>query len=141
MATKKPKPTAHTSAADSTRAVDAFMSTLAHPFKAEIQLLRDAVLDADPSIAEGVKWNAPSYRTGEYFATTHLRAKQGIGLILHLGAKVRALAPEAVRIEDPQRLLQWLAKDRAMIIFNDRRQLLAQRMALADIVRHWIGHV
>eukprot|EP01031_Cornospumella_fuschlensis_P007315 gene7315-9064_t len=65
------------------------MTTLDHPFKAEIQTLRQAIPAVDPAIAEGIKWNAPSWRTSEYFATTHLRSKTGLGLILHLGAKAR----------------------------------------------------
>jgi hypothetical protein len=141
MATRKPKPAAHTGPADSTQAVDDFMQHLEHPFKADIQTLRETILGADPTIAEGIKWNAPSFRTGEYFATTHLRAKGGVGLVLHLGAKVRDLAPGAVRIDDPLQLLQWLATDRAMIVFNDVLPLAKHRAALAAIIRQWIGQV
>ena len=89
--------------ADTSAAVVAFMASLEHPHKAAVAALREVILQADPSIAEGVKWNAPSYRTKEYFATTHLRAKVGIGLILHLGAKVRQDA--SLRIEDPEGML------------------------------------
>jgi hypothetical protein len=48
---------------------------------------RQIILDADASIAEGIKWNAPSFYTSEYFATIQLRAKDGVQVILHLGAK------------------------------------------------------
>lgn len=80
----------HRKATDTTEAVDAFMAALAHPCKAEVETLRGIVTSVDPRIAEGIKWNAPSWRLGEYFATTHLRARQGIAVILHLGAKTRA---------------------------------------------------
>ena len=70
------------------------LKSLSHPMKAEIELMRAAILGADPSIREGVKWNAPSFRTHEYFATTNLREKKGIGLILHLGAKAEDSNPE-----------------------------------------------
>ncbi len=55
--------------------VETFLASLDHPFKQEILALRQIILDADPSIAEDIKWNAPSFRTSEYFATFHLRAK------------------------------------------------------------------
>ena len=74
---------------DTTEAVSAYMAALEHPHKALVEALRRAVLGADPAIAEGIKWNAPSFRTHEYFATTHLRTKDGVGLILHLGARPR----------------------------------------------------
>ena len=88
-----------------------------------------------------MKWNAPSFRTTEYFATTNLRAKRGVGLILHLGAKVRALPPGGVTIEDPEGLLEWLAKDRAALEFADAADVKRKRVALAAIIRQWIEHV
>ena len=141
MAAAKPKPPSHATGADSTKAVDAFMSALKHPFKDEIQAIREAVLDADPSIAEGIKWNAPSFRTTEYFATTNLREKNGVGIILHLGAKVRDVAPDGMPIEDPRKLLKWLARDRAMIVFNDMKDFKAKQAAFVGIIRSWIACV
>lgn len=137
----KPKPPAHRTSADSSAAVDELMSILEHPFKAEIESIRRLMLGADPTIAEGVKWNAPSFRTTEYFATTHLRAKRGIGIIFHLGAKARELPAGGVQINDPANLLKWLAKDRAMVEFESAEELDRQKPALEDIVRQWIVHV
>lgn len=131
----------HTSPADSTAAVDAFMSTLEHGCKEEIQAIRRLVLAADPRIAEGIKWNAPSFRTTEYFATTHLREKKGVGVILHLGAKVRDVAPGVLAIDDPGKLLKWLAPDRAMVVFKDKADLQARKADFLAIVRSWIRHV
>lgn len=115
------------------------MAALEHPQKAAIAALRDVMRGADPSIAEGVKWNVPSFRTHEYFATTHLRAKVGIGLILHLGAKVRKDA--SLRIEDPEGLLIWLADDRAVVHFGDVDEVQTRAAALQAIVRQWITFV
>lgn len=132
MAVKKPGP-------DTTEAVDAFLAELDHPGKAEIEALRRIILGVDPSISEGIKWKVPSYRTTEYFATTHLRAKEGIGIVLHLGAKVKDVGELA--IEDPEGLLEWLAKDRAMVKFADMADVRVKRPAFEAIVRQWIAHV
>jgi len=59
----KSKPKAHETRTDSTDAVDEFMKTLEHPFKSEIEMLRRAILAVDPAVAEGIKWNSPSFRT------------------------------------------------------------------------------
>ncbi|RZJ07494.1 MAG: DUF1801 domain-containing protein [Rubrivivax sp.] len=128
-------------AADTAVAVDAFMATLDHPHKAEIAALRQALAQVDPSIAEGIKWNAPSWRTSEYFATTHLRAKAGFGLILHLGAKARQLPEGRLAIADPNRLLKWLGKDRAQVEFATAADFSAKLPALQAIIRQWINHV
>lgn len=140
MATKKPTPASHTHD-DTTQAVDEFMHRLDHPFKAEVQAIRRTLLAIDPAIAEGVKWNALSFRTTDYFATTNLRERAGIGVILHLGAKVRDLGAEGVPIDDPDRLLKWLAKDRAMIVFKDMSDFTARKTAFERIIRQWITHV
>ena len=128
-------------AADTTEAVDTFMKALKHPAKKAIESLRAAILAAHPSIRDGVKWNSPSFRTTEYFATTNLRAKQGVGLILHLGAKVRSVGVKRDSIKDPQNLLAWLAKDRAMINFTDAKDLAAKTAALQTLVKKWIQYV
>jgi hypothetical protein len=128
-----------TTSADTSAAVDAFMATLDHPHKDAVAALRKIVAGADPSIEEGIKWKSPSFRTAEYFATTHLRAKKGVGLILHLGAKPREGGK--VAIDDPDGLLTWLAKDRAMVSFDDAAQVKARAKALAAIVRLWIKAV
>ncbi len=139
MPTVKPRSSRGSAASESSAGVDAFMSTLVHPHKSEIEALRQVICGADATVLEGVKWNAPSFRTTEYFATTHLRAKAGVGLILHLGAKVRDIA--SIPIDDPQGLLKWIAKDRAMFIFATSAELQARQSALASIVRQWITYV
>lgn len=141
MATSKQKPRPHTSAADSTRAVDEFMLSLEHRSKNEIQAIRSLILNADPRIAEGIKWAAPSFRTTEYFATMNLREKNGVGVILHLGAKLRAVAPDGLPIDDAERRLTWLAPDRAMIVFKNMNDVKARQAAFLGIIRSWINCV
>ena len=118
--------------------VDGFMAQLEHPHKPAIEAIRQVVRGADPAIVEAIKWNAPSFRTTGYFATTHLRAQQGVGLIFHFGAKVRE-RPD-VGIDDPEGLLTWLSKDRAMITFLDVDDVRNRKTALEHIVRQWIRH-
>ena len=136
-----PKMPAHTTAADSTEAVNAFMKNLDHPFKAEIEVIRKTILDAAPGIREGIKWNAPSFRTTEYFATMNLREKVGVGLILHLGAKVKSVPAGGLGIQDPGRMLKWLGKDRAAVVFKDVKDLATHKNALAALIRQWVRHV
>ena len=129
MATEK-------SAADA--GVAAYMAALDHPLKPALEALRQAILAASPSIAEGIKWNMPSFRTTDYFATTNLTGKTGLRLILHTGAKVKASAATGLAIDDPTGLLKWLAKDRALIGFADLAEVKARRAALQAIIRAWI---
>ena len=141
MASSKPKPAQHSTSADTSAAVDAFMSELVHPYKSEVQSIRQAILRASPGLAEGIKWKAPSFRTHEYFATVNLREKEGIGIILHLGAKVRSGGPGALSIDDPAKLIKWLALDRASIRFTSQNDFESKETAFSAIIRTWVAHV
>jgi hypothetical protein len=121
--------------------VQVFVAALDHPHKPEILALRRIILGADASIAEGIKWNAPSYRTSDWFATTHLRAKHGVQIILHFGAKKRDGFTPRDAIADPESLLQWLAEDRAVAAFRDMADVEAKQSAFAALIREWIQHV
>lgn len=119
--------------------LDAFLAQLDHPRKADILALRRLILDADASISDGVKWNSLSFRTTEWFATVHLRAKTGVQLILHLGARVRE--QPGITIADPAGLLTWLGKDRASVTFRDLADIQAREDAFSELIRAWIGFV
>lgn len=119
-------------------AVIAFLQELAHPRKQEIETIREIILGVSPAIREEIKWNAPSFRTSEHFATFNLRASDRVRLILHLGAKVKDTAIKGIDIEDPAGLLEWLAKDRCIVTFSDAEDVQAKRVALEAIVRAWI---
>ena len=120
-------------------AVESFLAALEHPSKDTIVALRRIVLAADARITEGIKWNAPSFRTSDWFATFNLRAKHGVQLILHRGAKVRADAMGA--IANPEGMLEWLGPDRASVRFRDLDDVQAKREAFAGLIRHWIDRM
>ncbi len=140
MTTKKTA-ARHATAADSTEAVDAFMATLQHPATADVQALRGLMRGVDAAVHEGIKWNAPSWRTHEYFATTHLRGRTGFALVLHLGAKARTLPAGGLELADPAGLLRWLGPDRAIVEFTDGADLATKGPALQALLREWIRHV
>ncbi|WP_375766780.1 DUF1801 domain-containing protein [Archangium gephyra] len=141
MPSKAASPKPAKRGASAPESVETFLASLEHPFKQEILALRQIILGADPSIEEGIKWNAPSFRTSEYFATFQLRAKDGVQIILHLGAKTRDTAATGIQIADPDSLLEWLAKDRASVKFRDSKDVDAKRATFAKVLREWIRHV
>ena len=139
MATKTGSSTPTSRGASSGESVESFLAALDHPAKQEILALRQLILAADGSIGEEIKWKVPSFRTTEHFATLHLRAKQGVGVILHFGAKKRSVA--GIKIADPEALLEWLAEDRAMVTFRDLHEVAKKQQAFTDLIREWIRHV
>ena len=125
--------------AKSAQSVDELLAGLDHPLRTDIDGLRRAVLSTSDSISEEVKWNSPSFYTGEHFATMRLNGKVPIQLILHLGAKKASLPSGAV--QDPEGLLQWLGPDRACLDFSEPGDVGRRTGALKAILRQWIQHV
>ncbi|MGW3418304.1 DUF1801 domain-containing protein [Streptomyces phaeochromogenes] len=119
--------------------VDQFMAALDHPQKETIEYLRAAVLGSDPGITEHVKWKAPSFlRGGEDRVTFQLRAKKGVQLIFHRGARVKDDRAD-FRFSDESGLLAWLSSDRATVIFQDLDEAKANEEAFVTLVRSWVN--
>jgi hypothetical protein len=121
--------------------VEEMLRTTDHPLRKELGEVRRLILGADPSIREGVKWNAPSFRTTDWFATLNTpaypRGRDRVMLILHTGAKAKGAVLEGA-VPDPAGLLRWLAKDRALVTFADAGEIRGRRTALQALVKEWI---
>jgi len=115
------------------------MRELAHARKAEIEALRAIIRGADRRIAEGIKWNAPSFSFKDYFATFNPRARDGVQVILHLGAKAKEIPSYGLMVTDDADLLEWLAKDRASLKLADMQAIVSNKAAITSIVRQWIA--
>lgn len=105
--------------------VDDFMAALMHPFKAEVQALRDIIKGVDPRITEQIKWNAPSYRFTDYICTFHLHATQHVHLVFH--------NPAIASIPSP--ILEGDYVDRRMAYFKSMDDVHAKRAELEQVVR------
>lgn len=140
MATKKLPGKASTRTAGGA-AVDTFLAALSPDRREELQAVRAAILGAREGIDEGIKWNAPSFRTADDFATFHLRAPQGVQIILHTGAKVRALPKGGLQLDDPAGLVKWLAPDRCLVTLAAAPAAAVQLAPLQALVRQWLARV
>lgn len=121
--------------------VTALLDGRAHPLGAEIELVRRAMLEADPRVVEAVKWNSASYKTSDFFATIHLRAETTLTLIFHTGAVSKRFAEGGLRIDDPDGLCTWLAKDRCRVELGRGEAVTRRREALVSLVKQWVAHL
>ena len=120
--------------------VDVVIKALEQPLKAASQALRAIIAGISPTITEGIKWNVPSFRVKEYFATISIRADV-VQVILHRGAKATAASKTGLTIDDPSDLLEWLGKERASKKFNDMKSVNANKDAFENILRQWIARL
>ncbi|HJQ14734.1 MAG TPA: DUF1801 domain-containing protein [Anaerolineales bacterium] len=121
---KKAKP-----AANQTEQVDAFMNELNHPFKAEVQVVREIIRDVNKDITEQIKWNAPSFSYhGESLVTFNLWEKERIHLVFH--------NPMISRVKS--KLLEGDYEHRRMAYFDDQQDIETKRPALEKALRDLI---
>jgi uncharacterized protein YdhG (YjbR/CyaY superfamily) len=111
-------------------AVDQFMVNLDHPFKAEVQAIREIIKGVHDGITEEIKWKAPSFGfRDEYLVTFNLRARDRIHLVFH--------NPVVAQIESE--LLEGDYADRRMAYFSSPEDVRLQRgeleRVLAELIR------
>jgi hypothetical protein len=130
--------------AEQAATVPAFLAARDHPLKPVLVDVLAAIRGAGADITEGIKWNAPSFAGDgqRYFATVNVHgrgsAKPSVLLVLHRGAKARA---GQVTVADPDRLLEWLGTERAVVRFETRAEVRAKRGALQAIICEWVTHL
>ena len=109
--------------------VDEFMESLVHPFKVEVQTLRQIILGVNKNIVEEIKWKAPSFSyRGEYLVTFNLWETKRIHLVFH--------NPMIASVKS--KLLEGDYKDRRMAYFTDRKDIQAKKSAFEKILKDLI---
>lgn len=127
-------------AADAASSVARFMTALDHPHKAGVEVLRQAILGADPRIVEEIKWNAPSFKLQDHFLTFKLFPPKHIQLIFHVGARP-LVPPRAFQLDLPAAAVKWAAPDRCVLTLADAAQAEALAPQVARAVRQWLDQL
>lgn len=116
-----------------------FLNGQNHPFRKEIEQLRNCILSADKNLTENIKWNGPNYCVdNEDRITMRIQqpAKQA-QLIFHRGAKKQS-QPKDKLIANKSKMLAWKENDRAIITFKNLQEIENGKAELATIVNEWI---
>jgi uncharacterized protein YdhG (YjbR/CyaY superfamily) len=109
--------------------VNEFMEKLDHPFKVEVQMVREIIKNVNNDITEQIKWKAPSFSYhGEYLVTFNLWEKQKIHLVFH------NLAISKVK----SKLLEGDYDHRRMTYFSDENDIKAKKKALEKVLKDLI---
>jgi hypothetical protein len=125
---------------DDTEAVNAYIKMLEHPLKTTVEEIRRTILEADPRITEGIKWNSSSFYCYGWFATINLKARNGVQVVLHHGAKIRDDSTLSLTIDDPSQLLTWPSQDRAIVTFVSADSFQSNRSAFKKVIKQWADY-
>lgn len=119
--------------------VTALLDELKHPFRKEIEQLRNCILSADKNLTENIKWNGPNYCfDSEDRITMRVQppTKQ-VQLIFHRGAKKQE-QPKDKLIANKSKMLVWKENDRAIITFKSLQDIENGKAELTTILNEWI---
>jgi hypothetical protein len=119
--------------------VTQFLDDLNHPFRQEIEQLRECILSASEHLSENIKWNGPNYSLGDDDRIT-MRVqplKKQAQLIFHRGAKKQA-QPKDKLIKSSSKLLDWKENDRAVVTFKSMLEIEKSSSELSGLVREWL---
>ena len=118
--------------------VTQLLDSLQHPLRKEIDQLRKAILSANASLTENIKWNGPNYSFhGEDRLTMRVQPPKQVQLIFHRGAKVLD-QPKEKLINDTTGLLSWKTNDRAVATFKNSEDFATAKATLTTIINDWL---
>tara|TARA_R110002049_G_scaffold303286_1_gene497492 strand:- start:1382 stop:1783 length:402 start_codon:yes stop_codon:yes gene_type:complete len=120
-------------------AVTVFLDEQNHPFRKEIELLRNCILTANNDLTEKIKWNGPNYcfKNDDRITMRVQPPRKQVQLIFHRGAK-KVTQPKDKLIEDKSGLLIWKENDRAIATFNSMQEIESRKKDLVKIINEWI---
>jgi uncharacterized protein YdhG (YjbR/CyaY superfamily) len=121
---KKSSPTVN-----QTEQVNEFIDKLDHPFKAEVEMVREIIKNVNRDITEQIKWKAPSFSyKGEYLVTFNLWEKGCIHLVFH--------NPVVSKVKS--KLLEGDYDHRRMVYLYDQEDIQAKKILLEKAVKDLI---
>lgn len=120
--------------------VTKFLDEQNHPFRKEIECLRNYILTANNNLTENIKWNGPNYCfENEDRITMRIQPhSKKVQLIFHKGAKKQE-QPKNKLIDSKSKLLTWKENDRAIMTFNSITDIETNKTELYQIVNAWIS--
>lgn len=116
-----------------------FLDKHTHPFRKEIELLRNYILSANTALTENIKWKGPNYCfNNEDRITMKIQPPtQQIQLIFHRGAKKQTPLKDKI-ISNKSKMLVWKENDRAIVTFKSLQDIENRKAELTAIVTEWI---
>jgi hypothetical protein len=118
--------------------VESFIAAMEPPAAREaVAALRRLVLAAHEGVTEHIKWNGPSFCIdGDDRITLGLDRSGAVRVVLHRGVRVKDATD--FHFEDEDGLVKWAARDRGVVMFNDRADVETRAAAFSRLANRWI---
>jgi uncharacterized protein YdeI (YjbR/CyaY-like superfamily) len=118
--------------------VTAFLDSLKHSLRDEIERLRKIIMSTEYDLNEGIKWNGPNYSiNGEDRITIRINPQKQLQIIFHRGAKVKEPLDKRLLSKNYD-ILIWKENDRAIASFKSLNEIQENSQMIREIVEKWI---
>jgi uncharacterized protein YdeI (YjbR/CyaY-like superfamily) len=108
--------------------VDAFLQKKKHPLTAEIQMVREIIINTDERIEEDIKWQAPTFIYKGNMASIYMNARKFVQLQFQKG----------VVFQDGTGLLESNGNETRVARFMNAEDIQKKREALETVTQQWI---
>ena len=123
------------------KTLDEFYKSLDDDKLAQVLEIRKLLLEAEPTLTEHLKWNAPSYvKDNEDRVTFNIMNKQGIvKLVLHMGATRKEDKKAVPVMQDDSGLIEWNSNIRGTISFPSHLDMHELGRPFKEIIKNWLA--
>lgn len=121
--------------------VDAYLQAMQHPLKGVVEELRTIILNADSSIGEEIKWNAPAFFYAGPMADFDPKQYKRHVTVFNLFKKdcIRLVFPTGASIGDTSGLLSGdYADGRRLATFSSVEEVHSKKQALEQAIKKWL---
>ena len=108
--------------------VDEYLKKKAHPLNAEIQRVREIIMQTSELVEEDIKWAVPTFMYKGNIASFFMNAKKHVSLMFHYGAS----------LPDKKGLLEGDGAVGRVAKFTDMKDIEKKKAALQSLVKEWI---
>ena len=125
---------------DKYKTIDEYLDGLDTARKAQVQKLRQLILDESPALSEHIKWNAPSYvLDGEDRITFNtMNKEQVVKLVFHMGT-TRKEDKKAQPILKDALLIEWASDIRGYMTFKSLDEITSNEKEVRRIITEWLA--
>lgn len=106
----------------------------------QIMLLRKLLFEAEPSLVETLKWNAPnySYENEDRITFNTMNKQQIVKIVIHMGATKKENKSGRPVINDTSKIVEWNSDIRGTISFESFDDIHAKSGQFKKIIADWV---
>lgn len=120
--------------------VEAWLARFPPPLRQQVDAIRAVFHALSSHVVEEIKWNTPSFRASDDFATLHLRDPTKPMVVFHTGVKAKGLVLRG-RIDEPPGRIDWRAPDRCLFKLGPAADRAESLPALRRFAIDWMARM